>query len=296
MAYRLDPHPNRSPTMELSIHPAEIWRPRRTFANTDPKAVKLAEILHGARQPQLTILFGSRARGDYAEGRSDIDILLIEDHPPYGETAANAGMAFRTAKAELYRGHRIEFDQIITNQEEFRKRRAAVNTLEAHALRDGYFLGEEAEYYAGLARRSENHHQTRWANQSLQSLINREDSEDELQGRWAYSAITHALKASINAAGEWCPDLHDVEMLLELARQADPEGDYATTLDPEIYTQYGDSRRGIQPHSPFTGRTEHREYATRDAQTALARAEELKASWPQPRPIQNSSPRPAANG
>ena len=57
--------------MRESTHPAEIWWPRRTFANTDPKAVKLAEILHGARQPQLTVLFGSRARGDYAEGRSN---------------------------------------------------------------------------------------------------------------------------------------------------------------------------------------------------------------------------------
>ena len=282
--------------MEQSTHPAEIWRPRRTFANTDPKAVKLAEILHGARQPQLTILFGSRARGDSAEGRSDIDILLIEDHPPDGEAAANAGMAFLRAKAELYRGHRIDLDPIVRTADEFRKRSAALNTLEAHALRDGYFLGEEAEYYAGLARRSEYNDQTRWANQSLQSLINRKDGEDELQGGRAYSAITHALKAAVNAAGEWCPELHDVEMLLKLANQSDPEGDYATTLDPEIYTQYGNSRRGIPPHTPFTSRHEHRECTIQDAQTALARAEELEASWPQSRPIQNSRPRPAANG
>ena len=99
--------------MEQSTHPAEIWRPRKSFANTDPNAVKLAEFLHAARQPQLTILFGSRARGDYAQGRSDIDILLIEDHPPDGETAANAEMAFHTAKAELYRGQRIDLDQFV---------------------------------------------------------------------------------------------------------------------------------------------------------------------------------------
>ena len=268
--------------MKQSTHPAEIWRPRRAFANTDPKAVKLAEILHGARQPQLTILFGSRARGDYAEGRSDIDILLIEDHPPDGETAANAGMAFRTAKAELYRGHRIEIDQIVRTADEFRERCAGVNSVDGHALRDGYILGGEAEYYAGLARRIENRHQTRWANQSLESLNNRKDDEDKYQGHRAYSAVTHALKAAVNAAGEWCPELHDVEMLMELATRADPEGHYATTLDPEIYTQYGNSRRTIPPHTPFTSRPEHRECAIQDAQTALARAEDLKASWPQP--------------
>ena len=271
--------------MEQSTHPAEIWRPRRTFASTDPKAVKLTEILHGALQPRLTILFGSRARGDYAEGRSDIDILLIEDHPPDGEAAATARVAFLRAKAELYRGHWIDLDQIVTTADEFRKRCAGVNSVDGQALRDGYILGCEAEYYAGLARRIENRHQTRWANECMQSLINGEDSEDELQGRWAYLAVTHALKAAVNAAGEWCPDLHDVEMLLELARQADPEGDYAATLDPEIYTQYGDSRRGIPPHTPFTSRHEHRERAIQDAQTALARAEDLKTSWPRPKNI-----------
>ena len=282
--------------MRESTHPAEIWRPRRSFANTDPKAVKLAQILHCGRRPQLTILFGSRARGDFGEGRSDIDILLIEDHPPAGKAAANARLAFRKARAELYRGQRIELDRVVSTPEEFRKRYSGVNSLEAHALRDGYILGEEAEYYAGLARRIENRHQTRWANQSLESLINRKDSEDDRQGRWAYSAITHALKDAVNAAGEWCPELHDVEMLLELANQADPEGGYATTLDPEIYTQYGDSRCRIPAHTPFTSRPEHRECAIHDAQTALARAEDLKASWPQPVLIQNDGPRPAANG
>ena len=72
----------------------------------------------------------------------------------------------------------------------------------------------------------------------------------------AYSAVTHALQAAVNAAGEWCPELHDVEMLLELATRADPGGHYATTLAPEVYTQYGDNRMGIPPHTPFTSRPE----------------------------------------
>ena len=94
--------------------------------------------------------------------------------------------------------------------------------------------------------------------------------------------MTHALQAAVNAAGEWCPELHDVEMLLELATRADPGGHYATTLAPEVYTQYGDNRMGIPPHTPFTSRPEHRECTIQDVQMALARAEDLKASWPQP--------------
>ena len=63
------------------------WRPRRTLANVDVRAVTLARLLHETRKSALTILFGSRARGDYAEGRSDIDFLLVEDAMPDEETA-----------------------------------------------------------------------------------------------------------------------------------------------------------------------------------------------------------------
>ena len=259
--------------------PAEIWWPRRSFANTDPRAVKLAELLHKTRQPQLTILFGSRARGDHAEGRSNIAIMLVESHPPEDKVAADADMAFRKAKAELYRGQHIGFDLVVRTPEDFRKRCPGVNELEAQALRDGHIIGQEAEYYRAFARRIGTRHQTRWANQHLEFMQN---TQNESQGVQAYLAVRHALMAAVNAAGEWCPDIHDVEMLLELARQADPEGRYATTLDPEIYTQYGDNREGIPLHTSFTSRPEHLEWATQDVQAILARTETLKDSWPPP--------------
>ena len=157
-----------------------------------------------------------------------------------------------------------------------------MNSVDGLALKDGYILGEGAEYYAAMARRIETRHQTRWANARLESLKNWKYTEDMDQGGQAYLAIAHALQAAINAAGEWCPEIHDVEMLLELAKRADPKGHSATTLDPEIYTQYGDNRRGIPPHTPFTNRPEHRECAIQDVQAALARVEDLIASWPQP--------------
>ena len=257
--------------MPETNEPIAGWRPKRSFANTDTKAVKLAELLHEAKRPQLTILFGSRARGDYAEGSSDIDILVIEDHPPDEEAAANAGMAFRKAKAELYRGQCIDCKPIVTTLDDFRKKCSGVNSMEGHALKDGCILGDEAEYYAALARRIETRHQVRWANGHLKILKEREGAEDEYQGVQAYLAVTHALKAAVNAARESCPEVHDVEMLLlEPARQADPAGHYATLLDPEIYTQYGDSRKGIPPHTPFTGRPEYREWVT----------EQLREAWP----------------
>ena len=77
--------------------PVEGWRPKRSFTNTDARAVKLAELLHELKKPHLTILFGSRARGDYSEGRSDVDILLIKKNQPDDPTSENCWSAFRKA-------------------------------------------------------------------------------------------------------------------------------------------------------------------------------------------------------
>ena len=268
--------------MSEQNEPEQEWRPRRSFANTDPRAVTLAELLHEARSPQLTILFGSRARGDYGEGRSDVDIMLVEDQQPDDGTVRNAAMAFRKAKAELYRGQDISSDWIVLTPAEFIKRSRGVNRVEAGALNDGYILGADAEYYRALGRRRETSNHTRWANRHLEYLDCLKEAEDDSQGAQAYLAVTHALKAVVNAAGEWCPQTHDVEMLLELARKADPKGQYATTLDPEIYTQYGRARDGLPPHTPFTSRPEHRGKAADDILALLARTETLKEAWPPP--------------
>ena len=140
------------------------WRPRRSFTNTDPRAVELVEFLHQSRNPHLTILFGSRARGDYAEGRSDVDILLVEDPLPSGEEAEESEMALRKAKAGLYRGQKIEANWLLRTLEEFRSDTRCVGNLEAKALNDGYVLGDDAEFYITLARIRETKSHIRRAN------------------------------------------------------------------------------------------------------------------------------------
>ena len=212
--------------------PKEPWRPRRSFANTDPRAVTLVNLLHELRRPHLTILFGSRARGDYAEGHSDVDIVLVEDQRPDEETLNHSALAFRKAKAELYRGQCIDSQWVIRTPEEFKRRSRSVNAVDAKALRDGYILGDEREHYSTLARVRSTHHQTRWANSHLSFLNNLKGTDQEQQSTQAYLAITNALTAAGNAAGEWCPDLHDVEMLLELARKADPKVTTSPALNP----------------------------------------------------------------
>ena len=48
-------------------------------SDCDPRALMIAQAIHEAARPLATILFGSRARGDHDERRSDIDIMLV--HP-----------------------------------------------------------------------------------------------------------------------------------------------------------------------------------------------------------------------
>ena len=57
-----------------------------------------------------------------------------------------------------------------------------MNSVEGHALKDGYILGEGVEYYAALVRRMETRHQTRWANERREFLKYSKNAEDWHQG------------------------------------------------------------------------------------------------------------------
>ena len=169
--------------------------------------------MHKIRKPRLTILFGSRAKGNYAEGHSDVDIMLVEDSPPEDEASK---LAFRRAKAKLYRGQAIECNWILRTPEDFRERTRFVNSLETAAIEDGYVLGAEAERHVALARMRKTNSHVQWAKGHLERLEGHDSSEaDDRRGATAYLSVSQALMAATTAAGEWCPELYDVEMLLE---------------------------------------------------------------------------------
>ena len=56
------------------------------IATCDPLALHLTKQLHEELDTDITILFGSRSRGDHKEGRSDIDIMLVTQHYPDADT------------------------------------------------------------------------------------------------------------------------------------------------------------------------------------------------------------------
>ena len=106
-----------------------------TTNQCDPRALLLAQELHQAEQPDITILFGSRARGDYREGQSDIDIMLQEQPPSPEQQASAEHTARRCAAAQYDQPTPVQI--IWQTQAEFKKMRRTINHVVANALRDG---------------------------------------------------------------------------------------------------------------------------------------------------------------
>ena len=111
-----------------------------------------------------------KGKGDHAEGRLGVDIILVERQQPDYDTARYAGMAFLRAKAELYRDQDTKTDWIFLTQEDFKTRCRSITTAEGRALDDGYILGDDAEYYRALGRRRMTQLHTRWANDCSSTL------------------------------------------------------------------------------------------------------------------------------
>ena len=58
----------------------------------DHRALEIVQLLQELEQLDIAILFGSRATGAYEDGKSDIDIMLVQEEPPTAEQKeANLG-------------------------------------------------------------------------------------------------------------------------------------------------------------------------------------------------------------
>ena len=99
-------------------------------ANPDPHAVALARDVHVAVQPDVVILYGSRARGDHRPD-SDVDLLVIltgslESRPNLNPPVPESP-------------HDVSF--LIRNLDWFQRCRRARNHVAARAMREGVVIG-----------------------------------------------------------------------------------------------------------------------------------------------------------
>ncbi len=252
-----------------------------TFCNTDPRALQIARELHLSENPTVTVLYGSRARGDYAEGRSDVDILLVQEAPPTEEQKARVAFKSLSLAASLYRGYRVQVQVVWLTLDEFDGRRRRRNDFVSRVLDHGIILSESSTDYGTWSRHATTSHYIRQAERHLRLFLDRQaESEpgDHYLGRQAFAAMKDALKAVVFASGEWCPGVEDIGMLIGLAARADGAFTFRPAIDADVYSQYGFPRAGLPIDRPLPGIADYRDLVEGDVRAVLARVQALRES------------------
>ena len=253
-----------------------------TFCNTDPRALQIAHELHLSENPTVTVLYGSRAKGDYAEGRSDVDILLVQEGPP--TEAQEERLAFKSLSlsASLYPGYRVQVRVVWLTLEEFDKRRRRRNDFVSRVLDHGIILSESSTDYGTWSRQATTSHHVRQAERHLRFFLGPQaesEPSDHYLGRQAFAAMEDALKAVVFASGEWCPDVEDIGMLIDLAARADADFAFRPAIDADVYSQYGFPREGLPIDRPLLGIADYRTLVERDVRAVLARVQAVREFW-----------------
>ena len=107
--------------------------------NCDPRALMVAQALHEREQPQATILFGSRARGDYEEGRSDIDIIQVNPDTP-DQSHKDSATEWAEGIAQATYGRPIPVQLVWFSHADFHENTRYVNHIATRALLDGVVM------------------------------------------------------------------------------------------------------------------------------------------------------------
>lgn len=110
--------------------------PTASPAGPDPAAIRLLDAVDERLEPDLAILFGSRARGDYTPD-SDLDLLLVTPHPNppyqhpwYQRAEALAAAIYKQPYSPLSR-------PVIWSPQQFADSLRSINGLAAKACREG---------------------------------------------------------------------------------------------------------------------------------------------------------------
>lgn len=254
--------------------------PTELLKQCDQRALPAAKAALAASKADLVILFGSRARGDYQENRSDIDLLLVQRQPPSPQGRQITQAAASQAALNTY--HKPITVQITwQTTAEFEKRRRSINHVNARAVREGIIMPRHPENYpdvpadysyeakviATRVNNAETHHQAFENYHFLfENGMTDADSLDRIAGKNAQEALEHALKGLIAANGSQYPRSHDLNELLQTAKAVDPEFDneFQQSIDYDILNQYAGSADYDIPAMPLTEIEHYREAVNND--------------------------------
>ena len=231
------------------------------FCNPDPHAVRIARELHQSENPALTVLFGSRARGDYAPGRSDVDILIVHEQSPAEEQEQRVRLHAQSLAASLYRGYWVPVNVVWMTLEQFGHRWLGVNDVVGRAMDHGIIFSNSPVDYGARIRRVHTSRHLRWAQRHLAMFLERQAEggpNDCDVGIQAFLALQSALRAAVYAQGEWCPELYDIDMLIGLAARADPGFSFSPAIEGDVYSQYSQPRCALPVERPLCDIVHHR--------------------------------------
>ena len=228
-----------------------------TRVNADPRAVAVAEAVHRRERPQATILFGSRARGDYHNKYSDIDLLLVCEESPDDEARDEArDFVRRTVKAVYKR--EVPFQLEYTRRDYFDSQRPYINSVPTQALLTGVLMsdnpGEFTRQYAnqpeGFPRRFnwpeyDEHIAAAEDDLAVFNMLVENNPIDRAAGYHAQQTLERAMKSAIIAQGATPErEIHNIGNLLCTLRRLDAEmADYHVSVEPDIYNQCAGGER-----------------------------------------------------
>ena len=158
-------------------------------------------------------LFGSRARGDHDDLKSDIDILLVQESEP---DADHKRLAIREAAViakEAY-GRVVPVELVWRTRDRFRFNRRYVNSIETNAVHDGVLMPLDPErFIPSEYEDAESEYEYDWSNYRERirhaethldefTFMAESNRSDLVIGQQARNALEHGMKALIAAAAD----------------------------------------------------------------------------------------------
>ena len=251
----------------------------------DPKALHIAKAVQRREQPELVILFGSRARGDHEELLSDIDVMLVQATEPDDAIQKAAADAASRVAWEIY-GREVPVELVWRTIDEFRHNRRYVNSVETHAVKDGIIMPRDPDQYGSSHYEDEDTECSYdWENYDIlieraeahlsafQSLASN-DQPDFPIGQQAHFALECGLKALLEARKIPYGYNHSMADLLGTLRHFYSEmQDFRLSIAPDIYAEYA-GRRGYRSRRQprLTDQTDYLEKTVAEAQFLIERA------------------------
>lgn len=255
-------------------------------ATIDHRALNLAKDLHRVADAAQTILFGSRARGDY-RADSDLDVLIVKDELPPEQWLENLrNQAREMQKSRLPEASGI--DVICMTRAQFKCQRTLKNNLANSIAKQGAAVVPDENFEYGLQGEAES---IDWADvaaklndalgaanwlEAIAAAGILDAGDDKQIGRIARNALENAYKAALGAYGFEYPaggcDGHNLRILTDLLREnrIAHEGAEIPGEQHRYLTEFGGGAVYAHERPPL-----NRERIAREVPEAVARIREM---------------------